>query len=155
MPADIETALDAATALVGSSIETLKGADRGGDEGVAFKRSLVAALLAGAGFTHDAIADALGFGGKSGAQKGIELVRDRITSSVPFAIEYRRMVDQVRTASPVLVRFLQLRHALRGDNQTEIAVSGLAATLVLAESLDGTGSHDAVAIVANSSISKL
>jgi hypothetical protein len=145
---NIDIALNAAAALLSSSVESLKGADRAGDEGLSFKRSLAAALLAESGHTHDHIAEALGFAGKSGPQKSIELVRGRIQQSSAFRIAYHRMVSQVRTASPTVLRFIELRHALRTDGQTEDAVSSLAATLVLAEAIEGRqGSYSSPAAI--------
>ncbi|SRR6266851_1053896 len=150
MAADIGTALSAASSLLGSTAAELKGADRAGDEGLSFRRSLAASLLADCGHTHDVIAVALGFCGKSGPQKSIELVRGRIQQSSAFRITYHRMLSQVRTASPTVLRFIELRHALRTDGQTEDAVSSLAATLVLAEAIEGRqGSYSPAAFVAD------
>src|SRR5260370_17540460 len=104
MAADIGTALSAASSLLGSTAAELKGADRAGDEGLSFRRSLAASLLADCGHTHDVIAVALGFCGRSGPQKSIERVRGPIQQSSAFLITYHRMLSHIRTPPPAFFR---------------------------------------------------
>jgi hypothetical protein len=52
------------------------------------------------------------------------------------------MLRQVQTASAVTSRFIELRSAFRCENQTEDALNGVAAMLVLAEVLHADGHGD-------------
>ena len=143
--ADIKLELvevNAAAALVGSTTEALKSAGResaGRDEGQVFRRAVVTLLLVEMGFDRDLIREVLGFGSLSAVSGAASLVRERLEGSSTFRIAFARMAAQVRTASPVTSRFIELRHALRCENQTEDTLNGVAAMLVLAEALQVNG----------------